>query len=150
MYLVATDSAGEILQSFSIESSNRVHIKTVSMWLLLNDAIPSGQVKLSIKNSDGSVIYTETKLVSDIKTFIGATQSYSHGKFVIEPTTAVRLGRGDYFLCLEHVGGYSFTQFVAWCRDWESPYFPAEGSAGDYEDPHYLRIYDHKGREVAR
>jgi hypothetical protein len=148
VYLVATDTPLEISQDFDLTNPYRVHIKTIAVWLLLNDPTPGSTLKLTIRGIDDSEIYSETKTIAEIKTTIGATQAYAHGKYIWEPASEVRLGRGVYSICLEQTNGYSFTNFIAWCKDWESTYYPT-ASAGDWEDPYYVRLYDHEAREIA-
>jgi hypothetical protein len=148
MFLVVTDKASELRQPFSIALEQRVHVKTIAIWLLLNDPALGSELTLTIRHSNDSIVHQEVVTVADIKTNLGATQDYTHGKYIWEPSTAVRIGRGDYFFCVEQTQGYTFSNFVGWCRDWESPYF-ASNSLGDYEDPFYLRIYDHEGRQLA-
>jgi hypothetical protein len=150
MYLVTSDMGLEQRQTFTLTTPSRKHISRASLWVYLNDLSDAAVVQFSIKNPIGQIVWSTTRTGLQIKTFIGGISTYSHGKYFLDVDTDLLLGLGEHVFRAEQISGHSSTQYISWCKDWESTYYaPIPASGGDYEDPFYLRLYDHKGREVS-
>jgi hypothetical protein len=149
MYLVVEESPFTLSQVFTLPTANRTHIKTVTLWLFLNNPLAGSEITLSIHDSVGNQIHSENVLLADIKTQMGISDAFGHGKYIWTPSSQVRLGRGSYTVRMNHSVNYGLDNFIAWCKDWEGPYFPLSlASDGDKNDPFYLRLYDHMDRAI--
>jgi len=135
---------------FSLSLDKNMAVRAISFWLYLNDPSLGSEMTIKLKDGDDNILHSEVIAIADIKTSIGATSSYSHGKYIWTPSSQLLLTRGDYKLTLEQTLGYGTVNYIAWCKDWESPYFSADiEPSDDSEKPYYVRVYSYKDRETA-
>lgn len=150
MILVAQDASESPIQEFTLSTEQRVHIMQLSLWVYANDIQNADTFEINIYDSNAALVWTKALTGSLIKSYINGSNTYSHGKLNIDTQNELIIGAGVYELELVQLTGFTASNYLSWCRDWESTYQETYGAiVNDSSDPFYLRIYDLKGREVS-
>lgn len=137
-------------QEFQLNTNQRISVRQLSLWVYTHALTDGASIRIRLYNTDGNVLlYSKTMTGAEVKTSIGATQTYAHGKLNLDTGTEVLLGRGAYKVTAEQLSEYTDSTYISWCTDWESTYQELESaSTDDMTDPYYLRLYDRRMREV--
>lgn len=135
---------------FKVSANQRLHIARVSIWVFLNNMGNVDQAKFDLVNdNNGEIVATKTLTGSQIKTLLGVSDNYSHGKLFLNFDNDILIGRGEYRFRCNQLTGFSASTFISWCRDWESQYTELyEPSEGDFSDPYYMRLYDREDKTL--
>lgn len=150
MKLLVTPAKDFPSQKFRIKSNRRPIISRMALWVYAHNIGSGDTFKFSIYSSKESrVIATKTLTGSEIKTLCGVTMNYFHAKLFVAFSSDVMLEKGYYKVTAEQLTGYSSSNFLALCRDWERPFGDVSPIVNEiWQSPYYLRLYDLEGREL--
>lgn len=106
-------------QRITIPEPKRNHVVAVRPRLLLFNN-PSGSLKLAVKTTAGSELFSLTQSISDIYTNSLVGNAYAHGFFRFQFSNVSILEPGDYDIELSGSSyTYSNSAYIGWLSDYE-------------------------------